>query len=347
MIVAFSRTHGDFVCRDFTMNRIITVSKENILNDLIEIDNLRIENNKVVGNKFDISRLPDYGSSHGRCYIYNVKLTSDGQAVTGYNYITSKGLVQYADKNNLVYFRKYGIVNAYIVEDKLDIKNINTLSFEKAFKPISYTSDEYYDIYKEYNNRGLITASGRVYDDRGVDGGIYKQRNYAQSKFHSFMESHKLLNQMLLRSKIINIVKIYDTMIKDGYIKPETEKANFFYKVTFIYRGEKQSLIVIRKDKKLINILKYKEALVHRTKAEDIIDLVIDSNKNEKYKSALTEKQSISNKDNNTHLKEALDNVRTLYIKKNKLIIEDTEYELRNNIMVGSADYSLLYNSIY
>lgn len=351
MILAFSKVPGGFMCKNIETNDIVLVKKDNILNYSIAVDNLIIRDEKILGKGFNIEKMPEYSRSYGRCYIYKVKLTSDGQAVTGYEFITSKGDIQCTDKNNLVYFRKFGITNGNLVEDKLDIKNINDLIFEKAFKPVSYTSDEYYSIYKIYERDNLVTTSGRVYDN--FENGCIK-RNYVQPKYESFLESHKLINQILLKSKITKVVKIYNKMvIKNNCLIEEMrvekdKKTPFYYKVTFSYTGKQFSILISPKDKKLINVINYKGGKLSKTKVYDIIDLVIDANedKNEKFKSMITEVSDLKNKEINRELEERINKAKEIKLKKDKIEVDNKQFNIRKNILIGSADFSLVYNLV-
>lgn len=344
MIIAFARKGNEYICKNVETNRTITVSTSELLSKSIVVDNLKVINDKVTGNKFDVTRLPEHDSPFGRCYIFKVKLSPDGNDILGYYYITYNGELKYTDKESLQCFRKYGIANAYLVEDKLDIKNINTLEFEKAFKAISYSSDDYYNLYKQYSKQSLIASSGKVVDN--YENALIK-RNYAQSLPDSFMEGHKIINQILLKSTITRLVKIYTKMqCNSNKVEAVNNETNFLYKVTFIYRNTKNSLLILRTDKKLLNVLKSKNVKLSKTTKSDIIDLVLNNNIDNKFTSTTTLAHALDNESNNKDIKDKLAAKCNIVIDNNKLILNNKEYNFRKNIMIGSSDYTLLQYAV-
>lgn len=320
-------------------NRVYKVKKQDIIDNKITVRNLKVINGKLYGKQFDFDRLPEFKDGTNKTTVIKIKLTSDGQAIIGYYCINSSGKILYIPKDDLYTIRKLRILNGKLEKDNFIITNIQDIPSEKAFKAISYSSDEYCDLYNKYKNNNLLTN-----DNKKVSSTIEafgRVQEYCASPFENFMNFHKQTYELLSKANILKLVKIYNNsrVNSDGTID-RCENSNYFYVVTFKIKGRTKSLIVPKWDTKIVKLLTYRYGKLNKVRISDISNLIIDNESCESTISAKTilEQECLDVDD----IQDKLNKVKDIEIKLGKVKLDEQEFKIRRNILLGSSDFRLM-----
>lgn len=325
----------------FKDGKLFSIRKQDILDKKVKIANLQVFNGKITGKRFNIDYIPEFKTESNRVTIVKVKLTSNGQDVVGYYYINSFGKLLYANKDDLRTFRRLSVLNGSIDKGIMLVNNIECLETEKAFKAISYDVDEYYRMFNVYKNEGLITN-----DNKGVSSTVEafgRVQEYSASSFENFMNYHKQIYDLLLKSEILRVVKVFDVnkINKENNIE-NCENSDFFYVVTFRYIDNTKSVILHKKDKRMIHLINYKGKKLSVANTRDIKNLITDEESSNSTISgkALVEQANIEKE------MDKLDNgialTREIEIKSGKIKLLTGEFKIRRNILIGSSDFRLM-----
>lgn len=339
-MIAFAKLNKhSLVC--IRENKIYSVKKRDILDKKVKINNLQVVNGKICGKRFLIDYLPEFKTDSNRVTIIKVKLTNDGQAVLGYYYINSFGKVMYAEKDDLKTFRKLSILNGSIDKGIVNVNNIECLMVEKAFKGVSYSVDEYYDLFNKYKNNNLITNDNKKVSSTVEAFG--RLQEYSANAFENFMNFHKQVYGLVSKANIIRAVKVFDInkLDKDNNIEDKGNK-ECMYVVTFSYNGNIKSILIPSFDKKMVHLVKYKIKDIIAGNTDDIRNLVYD---NESSDSTISGKAFVEK----TELEKELDKLdngliltREIEIKSGKIELLTGEFKIRRNILIGSSDFRLM-----
>lgn len=342
MLIAFAKENNGYWCKDTENGKALKVLNNEILSGTRNIDNLCIVNGSVHGKKFNADRFSNIQSGIGRSYVYKKRIATNGQDVLGYFALTNKGKEIYIDINNIAVGFKYGVVNGDIKDNKLTLKNSDSMKLDRKYKEIAYSPDEYIDMYKIYSNSELVGVSVKV-EFEHYDYCISHVRNYAKTISSNFIESHKVLYGLLVRSKITRFVKICETYkVKDDTLEALNDK-EFMYKLTFICRGTERSVLIHRKDTRILSMLKNRNIKLSRTSIDDIVELV-EYSKNKGYDrfesiSTIMDKKK---KSGQASISDELSTSKVVKINKGQVECNDKVFKLRSDLKIGADEFKKL-----
>lgn len=320
-------------------NEIQIIKKRGIIDRKVKINNVQVMQGKLMGKRFNIDKLPEFKSDARQVTIIKVRMTSDGKDILGYYYINSYGKINFANKNDLYTFRKVIVINGSIDRGIMVVSNIECLETELAFEPIHYDLDDYYKIYKLYYENELITHDNKKVSSNTMEFG--RLQEYSNSSFENFLGYHKELYNILCSSDILRTVKIYDINILNN-TKSIISNTHIFYIVTFRYNKYTKSVIIHKSDKKMIALLKYKGAKLVPINANDIKNLVYDTESDDKIISGKSMVDKLNAEKLIEELNKLLSDACEIHINHNKVKIDNNEFKIRRNILIGSSDFRLM-----
>lgn len=339
MLVFATFGKSSVVC--YEKGKVLKVSRRDILDRKVKVDNLQVINGKLSGKRFDIYQLPEIKTEINKVMIVKVKLTSDGKDIIGYYYIDALGKMKFTNKDDLRTFRKLSVLNGSIDKGMMVVSNIEVLETEKMYKPISYAVDDYYDMFNMYKNNGMIVNDYKKVSSTTEAFG--RQQEYTANSFENFMNHHKQMYDLILKSEVLRVVKICENSVINGEAIEEVENSVFFYVVTFKYLGNTKSVIIHSKDKRMIRLINSKGTRLSRTSLNDIKNLIIDKESSSSTVSARSLVEKIDLEDSIANIDEDLRNTVNIEIKNGIVKLVTGDFKIRRNILIGSSDFRLMW----
>lgn len=349
MKLLFAKDGNLFYIKDFR-NKEVTEYKNKELIKLIKeglvIDNVKLVDEKIAGKGFNINNFSRPNSSIGRSYIYKLKLDLTGNIV-GYYYIKCNGEPYYINYKDVHKLNKHGVVNGKFFYNSssmnLTILNKEYLLEEKEYPTVTYTAEEYLDMYNLYSKENLVTVTSRRYDNIEYNNstGKFENVNYGKSLSSSFIEGHKLLYNLLSKSKITRLTKIYTSFIINNGEIIEIDNTKFFYLVNYEIsknNGTEKlngNVLIHKNDKRIISLLKGKQVKLSRIKLEDLINLVYCGIE-DKYDSVNELMHTVEVKTIDLNLKS--ETIQNFEIRNGYFVNTNTNNKLpiRNGILIGT-----------
>lgn len=325
----------------YEKGKIFSIRKRDILDKKIKIDNLQIINGKLLGKRFDIYKLPEIKTESSKVMIIKVKFTPDGKDIIGYYYIDTFGKIRFANKDDLRTFRKLSVLNGTIDRGMMIVSNMEVLETERMYKSVSYDIDEYFDMFRLYKNKDLMTNDHKSVSSTTECFG--RQQEYSASPFENFTNYHKQIYDLILKSEVLRVVKIYENnKIVDNVVEGNSDKEDFFYVVTFNYFGNTKSVVIHSKDKRMIRLINFKGTRLSKTSLDDIKNIIID---NESSDSTISGKSLVEQVD----IEKELDKInnglvltKNIEVNSGKIKLVTGEFKIRRNILIGSSDFRLM-----
>lgn len=342
MLIAFAKENNGYWCKDTENGKAVKVLNNEVISGARKVDNLCIVNGNVRGNKFNADRFSNMHSEIGRSYVYKKRIATNGQDILGYFAITNKGKEVYIDINNIAVGFRYGVVNGDISDNKLTLRNNESMKLDRQYKERAYRPDEYLDMYKIYSDSGLVGQTVKV-DFEHYDYNISHVRNYGKTISSNFIESHKIVYGLLVRSKITRFVKICDTYkVKDNTLEALNDK-EFMYKLTFSCRGSERAVLIHKKDTRILSMLKNRNIKLSRTSIGDIAELV-EYSKNKGYDrfesiSTIMDKKE---KSGQASISDELSSAKVVKISKGQVECNDKVFKLRSDLKIGADEFKKL-----
>lgn len=337
-MIAFAKLEKhSLVC--FGDEKLHIVKRRDILDKKVTVRNIRVVNGKLEGKAFNLDKLPEYKKESRVVTIIKARLTENGQGIVGYYYINSFGKGYYTTKDDLYTFRKVTVLNGKIDKGYMIVTNIECIDTEQVQKTVHYCIDDYHKMYKLYNNAGLIT-----HDNKSVSSTTElfgRQQEYSNSSFENFVNYHKEIYGILNKSEILRVVKIGSSNTVQANQIEVSEKFEF-YVVTFKYRAYTKSLVVHKSDNKMMQLIKNKGGKLADTTIKDIKNIIYDKESLDKTISGKSLVDKLEVEKNLDKLSSELGSCAEIKIEQGRLKINEEEFKLRRNILIGSSDFRLM-----
>lgn len=338
MLVFATFGKSSVVC--YEKGKIFKVSRRDVIDKKVKVDNLQVVNGKLYGKRFDIYQLPEVKTDSSKVMIVKVKLTSDGKDIIGYYYIDALGKMKFTNKDDLRTFRKLSVLNGSIDMGMMVVSNIEVLETEKMYKPISYAVDDYYDMFNMYKNNSMLVNDYKKVSSTTEAFG--RQQEYTANAFENFMNHHKQMYDLILKSEVLRVVKVFENSVVNGDDVEGVEGSGFFYVVTFKYLGNTKSVIIHSKDKRMIRLVNSKGTILSRTSLNDIKNLIIDRESSNSTVSVRSLVEKIDSDDSIESIDGDLKSTVNLEIKNGKVKLVTKDFKIRRNILIGSTDFRLM-----
>jgi len=229
------------------------LARRNVIENSKYIENIEAFGGELKGKGFSIRMF-----NGNRVYVYKIIrhnersvyciIDKDGNTI---NNLSGEELISIVNKN--------GAVNANI--DNKGRITVSPKSYVEIIvneKEINYDREEYYKLYRRYQNIGLssdATVTAR-YDNtvKPVFGKYYPTSRDMESKHYSFVKAHKNMAIILKKSYIIGYTSLYE----EYTVNKRSIKCSKLIGVLVYYENRygQFKVIIDKEDKKILHMLK-------------------------------------------------------------------------------------------
>ena len=337
MLIAFKLSNENILSYVNTEDKTIhSISLDAVRDKKIELDNISMRTGTLRCNGFRLEKLKKL----------NIQIIAkhNNELFTA---VDSHGaIMQVGDSTLSALYRKGRALN-YSVDDTGNIVTKSTY-VGKASNKINiagYEPSEYINVYKLYDKCGILSYDSAISAQR-KQGFIYNY--HAQSSLEAFIESHKMLFNILLKADNITVEKVPTKFEIDN--EEIVNIADEVYRVGYDLLGLRFSILVHPKDKRIIKLLNYKGYKVVNRKltVDNIVDIIqYDDVQSTEYVSYRVMRDMMEHTDSKYKtLVTDLKSVKSAHISLGRLLVGNNTYGLRQDILLNNKGIRLVYNKI-
>lgn len=300
--------------------------------DVPGIQNITTYGGEVCGKGYSLSRFSNLSES-GRSYVTRMFISGSSPA---YEIITSSGSrLILNERDALIRFARLGLVNGEMKDGKVSLyKNtFKTVDITPKTGMYKYDVDDYLALFKGYRELGLSSDRRKVEKYRPVFGNAKLDDTVIQSNFDSFVEGHKIVSNLLIKSEILGAIPVYREITYGEELKV---RGLVGYNIIYRYKGLIHEVNIHKADKKLMTLVKKQP--ISRS---DIESLWI-------YKEQLPTDSAYTfiEMENNINVDELARIKYLSHQKEVKLTLKDGEYKgcgislkIRNNLRINCSEH--------